>query len=484
MEPARDIPAIVEGFGRGKDYAPDERRKHLLWIAAAVIAALGIAVVVLAAYGDQGPAADYSDPLLLIGLLAFLTCAVAYFTDKEREHRADNRRLIYQLHQTAQALDQRVERLNRLCETSTHLAGALSMERVSELVVEALVGQVQADAASLVLLDSKGSCVHELTRGVLAEIEDGQDTPAEVAKAAAEDAAPAIRVLSSSTDLAEQLAAWGRTRATISAPMKVSGLIGGALAAMRQDDFSSEDLNLLTTLANMAAKAIESVELHEQLRQSYFRTLHVLAHSLAARDPYSAAHGEAVAWLACRLAEKLDLGPDALEPLRAYTPLHDLGKIGITDAVLLKEGPLTEKEVILCRQHTVIGEEIIRPLNPGSVVLSMIRNHHERWDGGGYPDRLAGEQIPILARVVGVADSFHAMTSHRPYKSGAVAFDAVQEIRALAGSQFDPAVAAAMAELWESGEVAKFSMRSAEAESMADMVGQALPVFTPPSPAD
>ena len=484
MGPARDATSAVEALRRGSDYAPDQRRKHLLWVAISVIAALGVALVVLVAYGEDTLTTDRNELLLLIGLLAFLTCSVAYFADKDREHRAANRQLILQLHETAQALDERVERLNKLCETSTHLAGALNIERISELVVEALVGQVQADSASLVLLDAQGTCLHTLTRGVLAEIEHEQETPEAVGKAAAGEAAPTMGVIDPPAGQARRIEAWGKVRATMSAPMKVSDLIGGALAAMRQDVFSTEDLNLLTTLANMAAKAIESAELHEELRQSYFRTLHVLAHSLAARDPYSATHGDAVTWLACRLAERFNLDPNAIEALRAYGPLHDLGKIGVADAVLLKTGPLTEEETALCRLHTVIGEEIIRPLNPGPAVLSMIRNHHERWDGEGYPDRLAGERVPILTRIVSVADAFHAMTSHRPYKSGAIVIKAVQEIKALAGSQFDPAVAEAMTDLWESGEVAKFDMRRAETTQTADILSQSLTLSVPPSVAD
>jgi HD-GYP domain-containing protein (c-di-GMP phosphodiesterase class II) len=270
-------------------------------------------------------------------------------------------------------------------------------------------------------------------------------------------------------------------RASISAPMKVSNIVEGALAAMRQDDFSAEDLNLLTTLANMAGKAIESAELHEELRQSYFRTLHVLARSLAARDPYSAAHGEAVTRLACLLAEKVGLEPEAIEALRAYGPLHDLGKIGIADSVLLKEGPLTDEELEICRQHTVIGEEIMRPLNPGAPVLSMIRNHHERWDGGGYPNRLSGEQIPVLARIVAVADAFHAMTSHRPYRPGTVAFHAIQEIKALAGTQFDPGMAQALIDLWDNGEIAGLNMRPVESVERPKILHHSFSLSAPPS---
>ncbi|UCH34167.1 MAG: HD domain-containing protein [Armatimonadota bacterium] len=485
MGTPRDSAAGDLPRGGVKDYAPDKARKQLLWLAFGLIAMLGVAFVVLVAYGEDSLAADYNELLLLIGLLAFLTCTVAYFADKERQHRIENRSLIQQLHDTAQALDARVTRLNKLCQTSTELTGQLDVERISELVVEALVGQVQADAASLVLLDKSGGqylCAH--SKGPLAELGSGNDMPMAIARAAADEGGPAMRSVEGSPDLAEQLETWAKVRASISAPVKVSEIVGGALAAMRADDFSTEDLNLLTTLANMASKAIESAELHEELRHSYFRTLHVLALSLAARDPYSAAHGEAVTWLACRLAKAMSLDGEAGEALRAYGPLHDLGKIGIADSVLLKQGPLTDEELEICRQHPVIGEQIIRPLNPGAAVLSMIRNHHERWDGGGYPDALNGEQIPMLARIVAVADAFHAMISHRPYRPGIVVFEAVQEIRSLASAQFDPAVVRAVVQLWESGEVAKFNMRPGDAADSVDLLDRSVSVPAPPPLTD
>ena len=492
LDRAEHVAAGFEPLGRGR--VLERRRKDLQWVALVLVGALGIAFVVLAAYGHEVSIGDFHEPLLLIGLLALLTCAVAYFADKEREHRIQNHNLIRELHDTARALDSRVARLNKLTETSTHLAGALNVDRISELVVEALVAQVQADAASFVLLDrSLGTCLHHRSTGPLAELSDTAEAnwadtgslspdPESIAKAAAGEGGPAMRVVNVSPDVAKQLAAWGKTLATIYAPMKVSDLVGGALAAVRQEDFSSEDLNLLTTLANMASKAIESAELHEELRQSYFRTLHVLARSLAARDPYSAAHGEAVTWLASRLAHKLGLSPPLVEALRAYGPLHDLGKIGISDSILLKAGPLTQEELSVCRQHTVIGEEIIRPLNPGGDVLAMIRHHHERWDGQGYPDGLKGEDIPILARVVAVADSFHAMTSHRPYRPATVLYAAIQEIKTLSGEQFDPAVVSALLELWEAGEVARLNMRTADTSEPAGLLNYGALVASAPPP--
>jgi len=439
-------------FGGAKN-SLEKRRTQLLWLALGLVGVLTLALVLLVAYGQEVSDSDLTEPLLLIGLLALVTCTVAYFADKERDHRAENQRLISRLHETAQALDARVARLNKLSETSVHLAGSLDLDKISELVVGALVEQVHADAASFVLLDTiKGEYLHTRSMGPLAESgAEGQD-PVEIALAAAGDG-PSIREPGGAPGVAKQLEAWSKIRASISAPVKVSEVVGGALSAIREETFDTEDLNLLTTLASMSSKAIESAELHQQLRQSYYRTLHVLARSLAARDPYSAAHGEAVTRLAEVLAARLGLSDAELESVRAYAPLHDLGKIGIADSLLEKEGPLTEEEFEIIRQHPLIGESIIRPLNPGREALGMIRNHHERWDGTGYPDGLKGVEIPLMARVVAAADVYHAIISHRPYRGGSSPFHAIQEIKLMAGSQFDPEIAHALVALWQEGEL-------------------------------
>ncbi|MCJ7752355.1 MAG: HD domain-containing protein [Armatimonadetes bacterium] len=466
---------------KGGDYIPDKRRMQLLWLALGLVGLLTISLVLVVAYGLEISNADYTEPLLLIGLLALVTCTVAYFADKDREQRAENRQLIEQLHDTAQALDERVARLNKLCETSVHLAGALDVDKISELVVQALVEQVSADAASMVLLDTtKGEYLHTRSMGPLTEGGGEGEDPVAIARAAAGQG-PSIGHLERSPAMSEHVAAWNKIRASISAPMKVSDVVGGALSAIREDKFDTEDLNLLTTLASMSSKAIESAELHQQLRQSYYRTLHVLARSLAARDPYSAAHGEAVTCLAQRLAEELGLDELEMEALKAYGPLHDLGKIGIADAVLSKQGPLTEEECELVRQHTLIGESIMRPLSPGSQALAMIRNHHERWDGKGYPDGLKGDGIPLLARVVAVADVYHAIISHRPYRGGASPVQAVQEIKAMTGTQFDPDVVKALVALWHQGALTDLSMVSGQAPEWRSILDVPA-ALSPPAP--
>jgi response regulator RpfG family c-di-GMP phosphodiesterase len=451
---------------------------QLLWLAMGLIGMLTLALVLLVAYGLEVTDADYTEPLLLIGLLAFVTCTVAYFADKEREHRAENRRLIEKLQETAGALDKRVARLNKLSETSVRLAGALDLDRISELVVGALVDQVQADAASFVLMDTaRGEYVHRRSTGALAE-GDERETPLDMAAKAARGG-PAIGELQQAPPVSEQLVAWDSIRASISAPMNVSEVVNGALAAIREESFDTEDLNLLTTLANMSSKAVESAELHQQLRRSYYRTLHVLARSLAARDPYSAAHGEAVTCLAEKIGGELRLSEDNIEALKSYGPLHDLGKIGISDVLLGKQGPLTEEEFELVRQHPLIGESIIRPLDPGEEALCMIRSHHERWDGKGYPDGLHGEGTPQLARVVAVADVYHAIVSHRPYRGGASPIRAVQEIKSMSSTQFDPTVVKALVNLWHAGALTDLRISGTEAGQTSDILEVPVAVAAP-----
>jgi HD-GYP domain-containing protein (c-di-GMP phosphodiesterase class II) len=190
----------------------------------------------------------------------------------------------------------------------------------------------------------------------------------------------------------------------------------------------------------MAVNAIDGAYLHAELRDSYLSTVRSLANSLDARDNYTAAHAHRVAALAMRMAEQLGLSEDEITDIEVFGPLHDVGKIGIRDSVLLKMGPLSETEQSACREHTIIGERILRPLKPSREALAMVRNHHEAWDGTGYPDGLAGEEIPLLARVLQVADCYDAMVSDRPYQAAMSEQEVLAHFQQYAGKRYDPAV--------------------------------------------
>jgi diguanylate cyclase (GGDEF)-like protein len=173
------------------------------------------------------------------------------------------------------------------------------------------------------------------------------------------------------------------------------------------------------------------------------QTKDVLLRAMAERHPDIALHVGAVMSLAQRVAERLGLPEDVVEQVRHAAALHDIGKVAIPDAILLKPGPLKPDELEFMRRHTLIGERIVSAAPALVSVAALVRSSHERYDGTGYPDGLRGDQIPICSRIVFVCDTFDAMTSHRPYRAARDAASAVAEIRRCSGSQFDPAVVAA-----------------------------------------
>ncbi len=183
-----------------------------------------------------------------------------------------------------------------------------------------------------------------------------------------------------------------------------------------------------------------------QLNDSYNTTVRALAAALELRDDQTGAHAERVAGLAMRLAREVAPGLAADTELEYGFLLHDLGKIGIPDAILLKPGPLDEAEMETMRYHTVLGERIVAGIPfLGRLGRQVVAAHHERWDGTGYPYRLSGSEIPLPARIFALADSFDAMTNDRPYRRALSVEVALAEIAKAAGSQFDPALAEAFA---------------------------------------
>jgi len=424
---------------------PDEKRREIIWIAISfiVILATWLAVVLIFGYQPLILGMSYDEAVLLTGLGLLVFCMVLYLGAREREQRAANRRLLSQLQRTVGHLDERLNQLRGLSATSAELAGSLDLRHIGRSVVESLTEAVGAAASSLVLIESEsGKPVY--SHHVPSPASAGDVEPLGAHTAWGTLSAGFDDILANppaGTEGMEDL------RSLISARVPLKNGLSGLLAARRHEaekHFTPDDVQVLTTLANMAAKAIESAYLHAELRQSYLSTLHSLVNSLDARDNYTAAHGQRVASLGMCIAEKIGLPDHLIRDIDAFGPLHDVGKIGIRDNILLKASPLSEEEATACREHTIIGERIIRPLKPSRDALSMIRNHHEVFDGSGYPDGLAGEEIPILARVLQVADCYDAMVSDRPYQAAVSEQEVLGHFRQFAGKRYDPAVVDAL----------------------------------------
>jgi putative two-component system response regulator len=189
---------------------------------------------------------------------------------------------------------------------------------------------------------------------------------------------------------------------------RITGIEAGA------DDFLSKPFNRQELLTRV--RSLLKLKRHTDELENAETVLFTLALSVEAKDPYTNGHCDRLARYSVALGRKLGLDEEYLKALHRGGILHDVGKIGIPDAILLKPGQLTSEERLVIQEHPAIGERICAPLKSLRLVLPIIRHHHERFDGSGYPDRLAGEAIPLMARVLQVVDLFDAFTTQRPYK--------------------------------------------------------------------
>ncbi len=239
-------------------------------------------------------------------------------------------------------------------------------------------------------------------------------------------------------------------------PLKIRSNVFGVLFLLIREDrecFSEKDLYFSSFLAQQASFLIENLALYENIYENLFSTLYAFVETIEARDPYTKQHSTRVSSYAVSVARAMGCSQEEVDELNVSGNLHDIGKIGIPDDILLKPGRLTDEEYEVIKRHPVIGSNIIGHFSMWSFEEKIIRCHHERWDGKGYPGNLRGAEIPLLARILSVSDAYDALTTDRSYRKKMPENVALKIISENAGSQFDPEIVDVFLRLQGQGKI-------------------------------
>ncbi|MBZ0101105.1 MAG: GAF domain-containing protein [Thermoanaerobaculia bacterium] len=366
----------------------------------------------------------------------------------------------------AAELERRLAEQETLLELGLALAETLDLRRVLTLALEQAEQVCAAETSSIWELDeSAGELFFRVVRGAAApEIGNLRIPVGEgiVGSVAASGRAEVIHDVTADPRWIGDASGSFDTRGILAVPLVSRGRTIGVLQMLNPvdgDSFSDDDLRRMRLFAGPLAHALENARLYARLQRTFVETVTAMADAVERRDPYTGGHLHRVVAYSLVLGEELGLSVADLETLRLGATLHDIGKIGVPDGVLLKPGPLDASEAEIMRRHTADGAAIVQRIESLRPLVPIVRNHHERLDGSGYPDGLTGDRIPLPARIVAVADTFDAMTTSRPYRRALVAEAAAAEIRRVAGAHLCPGVAAAFDRLYSAG---RFTIQEGE----------------------
>jgi putative nucleotidyltransferase with HDIG domain len=336
------------------------------------------------------------------------------------------------------------ERLSRLVA----LSRAIAAEQVSQRMLRVASRELTE------LLDAEACLISQLEEGLLREVADHARSERQVARglsyyladypataAVLDSRVPSsISAADSAADPAELFVLREmEMQAVLLVPLVVAGRTWGLIEVYdsRPRAFPALERHVAELAAAQIGGLLAAFE-HEELAQRLYReTLASLSNALEAKDAVTSEHTEEVVRLAVAVAAELDLDLEAVRNVELGAVLHDIGKVRVPEAILNKPGPLTQDEWAVMRTHPEVGERILGPIQSLQAILPIVRHHHERWDGTGYPDRLAGRAIPLGARIVAVCDAYRAMTEDRPYRTALDEAEARRELTDGIASQFD-----------------------------------------------
>jgi diguanylate cyclase (GGDEF)-like protein len=334
------------------------------------------------------------------------------------------------------------ESATALLELSRELASAAGLEGILQHVVETTAELLGSPRTSIWLEDDDGWVAPRALFGHSKEERANvraRRFAADRAGARLEDPEPFIMNAAEIADVVDDPLDPSASYAI--APFAVDGRRAFVVAALPDEGhYGERELRLFGGLAHQAKLAIANASNYEGLERTFVTTVEALANALEANDEYTSTHARWITDLSLRVGRRLGLSPPDLKRLELGALLHDIGKIGVPGAILSKPGRLSSTERSVVEMHPVLGERIIAPIDRLQDVRNVVRHCHERWDGRGYPDGLAGEDIPLEARIIFVCDAYHAMTTDRPYRKRLSHPEAVRRLRDGAASQFDPRV--------------------------------------------
>jgi HD-GYP domain-containing protein (c-di-GMP phosphodiesterase class II) len=391
---------------------------------------------------------------------------------------------VYKRKDEAHLLESAQKYLTTLHKVSDILSRAASVEALFDSIVAALLEATGGDRAA-VLMRNRETAELDL---VAVRTKDGKPSGAvTLSRTVVQDVLD--RGISAFTDdaLADERYGGGesvvrqRIRSVMCAPMRTTDEILGVVYVDSQmaREFSEAELELLAAIGNQAGIAMHRARLVQEVERLFLDLMKAIASIIDAKDGYTHKHSERVAALGVRLAAHLGFDADSRSAVELSGLLHDLGKIGVPDAILNKPGKLTDAEFTEMRLHPLHGARILSNIQSQKIasLLPGVKYHHERWDGKGYPEGLKGEEIPMLGRVLAVADFLDALTSDRSYRKGMSLPEAVQMMMDLEGQAFDPVVVKAAMELHAKGELALPASPNPSAPPSAT----AIPVATQPA---
>jgi HD-GYP domain-containing protein (c-di-GMP phosphodiesterase class II) len=355
---------------------------------------------------------------------------------------------------------ERCGKLEILTKLNSLLNSSLDFEYVKIRAITAVTELLGCETSSLLLKDDKGKLFFEVALGEKGEIvkrfqlKMGEGIAGWVAMhgeplivCKAQEDPRFFKEVDQAADFV--------TRNIICVPLRIKEGIIGVIQGInkREGKFTQDDLELFIALADQIAIALDNARLYEELNVMALQVVDGLSEAMEKRDSYSGGHPQRVLKICMAMSKYLPLAPEEKRQLTLAAILHDIGKVGITDLILSKNGVLTVEEMEIIREHPRAGAAIVGHIKQLKSIIPAIQYHHEHYDGSGYPEGLRGEEIPLVARIIAVADTYDAIIHERAYHRGMSKSEAVAEIAENVGTQFDPHIVEAFAQALDNGEI-------------------------------